>query len=221
MNSAFSFQVMSNGITINLKSEVKFNNIVSELKKHVQEAQDFFAGGDLYVNINNHSLESSQLQELINILKNYRDVQNIYFTSENKSISRKDTEQEAASKNNETRDRIKKNNNKNTVLVKRTLRSGQKIKYASNIVIIGDINPGAEVIAAGDIIVIGRLKGVVHAGANGSREAQVLALKLEPTQLRIANIISRPPESTENIEKIQPERAYIQDRSIIVEKLKH
>jgi septum site-determining protein MinC len=61
------------------------------------------------------------------------------------------------------------------------------------VVVIGDINPGAEIIAKGDIIVWGRLRGVVHAGADGDESAMVCALDLSPTQLRIAGKIAVAP----------------------------
>ncbi len=106
-----------------------------------------------------------------------------------------------------------------TILINRTIRSGQSIKYPTNIVVIGDVNPGAEIIAGGDILVIGKLRGVVHAGATGSTDSQVIALKLQPTQLRIGNIISRSPDDTSITEPSNPERAYIKDGVIIVEEL--
>ncbi|MGQ9556528.1 MAG: septum site-determining protein MinC [Desulfurispora sp.] len=81
-----------------------------------------------------------------------------------------------------------------TLLIKRTLRSGQRINFDGNVVIVGDVNPGAEVVAAGHVIVMGQLRGVVHAGAAGDENAVVMALKLLPTQLRIAGHITRPPD---------------------------
>ena len=77
---------------------------------------------------------------------------------------------------------------KNTILVQRTLRSGQSIRYGGNVVIIGDVNPGAEVTATGNIMVMGALRGVVHAGAGGDEKAVIMAFRLEPTQLR-SNIL--------------------------------
>jgi septum site-determining protein MinC len=79
------------------------------------------------------------------------------------------------------------------VLVRRTLRSGFSMEQSGHVVIIGDVNPGAEIIAGGDVVVWGRLRGMVHAGANGNREAVVCALDLSPTQLRIAGQIFIPP----------------------------
>lgn len=81
-----------------------------------------------------------------------------------------------------------------TLLVRRTLRSGQRIFYDGHVVIVGDVNPGAMVTCSGDIVVMGRLRGVAHAGAGGNVGARVMAFRLQPTQLRIAHYISRAPD---------------------------
>ncbi len=73
-----------------------------------------------------------------------------------------------------------------------TLRGGQTLHNLGNIVVIGDVNPGAELIASGDVVVFGSLRGVAHAGAQGDASARVVALELAPTQLRIATMITTP-----------------------------
>jgi len=80
------------------------------------------------------------------------------------------------------------------LVVRRTLRSGQSLRYPGHVVVIGDVNPGAEIVAGGDIVVWGRVRGLVHAGALGDEEAVICALDLAPTQLRIAGCIARSPE---------------------------
>ncbi|MEW6448551.1 MAG: septum site-determining protein MinC [Bacillota bacterium] len=102
-----------------------------------------------------------------------------------------------------------------TVLIQRTLRSGQSIFYPGNVVVLGDVNPGAQVTATGDVIVVGALRGTVHAGAGGNEAAVVIAFRLEPTQLRIANYVSRPPSGV--IPAGQPEVARIRDGVITIE----
>lgn len=81
-----------------------------------------------------------------------------------------------------------------SLVIRRTIRSGQIISHAGTIVVIGDVNPGAEVIAGGDVIVWGKLRGVVHAGAAGDENAMVGAIVLAPTQLRIGGQIARAPD---------------------------
>lgn len=71
-----------------------------------------------------------------------------------------------------------------------TLRGGQTLHHNGNIVVVGDVNPGAELVATGDILVFGRLAGTAHAGAQGNAEARIFALNLAATQLRIATVIA-------------------------------
>lgn len=104
----------------------------------------------------------------------------------------------------------------NTILVQRTLRSGQTIRYNGNVVVLGDVNPGAEISASGNVIVMGALRGLVHAGAGGDENAIVLAFKLQPTQLRISDHITRPPDN-EAIETDHPEMARIRDGVVTIE----
>lgn len=104
----------------------------------------------------------------------------------------------------------------NTILIQRTLRSGQSINYNGNVVIVGDVNPGAEVTAAGDVVVMGSLRGVVHAGAGGNEDAVVMAFHLQPTQLRIANYITRPPDN-ELADPDYPEMASIKGGVVTIE----
>jgi septum site-determining protein MinC len=103
----------------------------------------------------------------------------------------------------------------NTLFLRRTVRSGQAIHHISNVVILGDVNPGAEIVAGGDIIVWGVLRGMVHAGYPDNEHALVCSLQLSPVQLRIAHLLSRPPEGFEA--QPRPEIAAIRNGQIVVE----
>jgi septum site-determining protein MinC len=94
-----------------------------------------------------------------------------------------------------------------------TLRGGQALHNLGNLVVIGDVNPGAELVASGDIVVFGALRGVAHAGAQGDRAARVIALELAPTQLRIATLIATSDAGTK---PRGPEHASIVDERIVV-----
>jgi septum site-determining protein MinC len=102
----------------------------------------------------------------------------------------------------------------NAVLVRRTLRSGYSLQHPGHVVILGDVNPGAEIVAGGNIIVWGRLRGVVHAGAEGDERAIVCALDLSPTQLRIAGHIALTPQRRG---RPQPEVARLEDERVVAE----
>jgi septum site-determining protein MinC len=101
------------------------------------------------------------------------------------------------------------------LLLKETLRSGRSVYHEGAVVVIGDVNPGAEIIAGGDVIVWGRLRGLVHAGALGDESAVICALDLSPTQLRIGNQIAVPPD--ERRMKPIPELALIRSGQIVAE----
>jgi septum site-determining protein MinC len=102
------------------------------------------------------------------------------------------------------------------VFVQRTLRSGQRVEHPGHVAVIGDVNPGAEIVAGGSVVIWGKLRGTVHAGASGDSEAVVCALSLFPTQLRIGNRVARSPESRPP-QKGVPEKASIQDDEIVAE----
>jgi len=103
-----------------------------------------------------------------------------------------------------------------TLLIRRTVRSGQRIEYDGNVVVMGDVNAGAVVTCTGDIIVLGALRGLAHAGAEGNEDAVVVAFRLEPTQLRIAQYISRSPDEYLPGPK-GPEEARVKNGMIVIE----
>lgn len=97
-----------------------------------------------------------------------------------------------------------------------TVRSGGEIRHPGTVIILGDINPGGIVVADGDILVWGRLRGVAHAGATGNRECIIMALQMEPTQLRIADTVARGPEKS--LTQFFPEVAHITPQGVRIAK---
>jgi septum site-determining protein MinC len=93
-----------------------------------------------------------------------------------------------------------------------TIRSGVEVRHRGTIIVLGDINPGGAAIAAGDIFVWGRLRGIAHAGAQGNRQCRIMALQMEPKQLRIADMVARPPKFIPD--HVEPEVAYITSEGI-------
>jgi septum site-determining protein MinC len=95
-----------------------------------------------------------------------------------------------------------------------TLRGGQALHHVGNLVVVGDVNPGAEVVATGDVVVFGRLCGVAHAGAQGDESARVYAVHLDAVQLRIATCIAADDEAGQR--PAQPEVAFVRDAHIVI-----
>lgn len=96
-----------------------------------------------------------------------------------------------------------------------SLRSGNKIEYEGSLVIIGDVNAGAEVIAGDNVVVLGILRGVAHAGAKGNKQAIIAAAEIEAPQIRIANIVKEIEDI--DIEEHGRTYAYVSEEEIILE----
>jgi septum site-determining protein MinC len=100
-----------------------------------------------------------------------------------------------------------------TRMVVGPVRSGVILDHPGNLVVVGDVNPGAEVRAEGNIIILGRLRGIAHAGIGRDR-GFILALRLEPQQLRIGRLVARAPDASSSGTEI----AYVTDKNIVVER---
>lgn len=103
-----------------------------------------------------------------------------------------------------------------TLSVQRTLRSGASIRFDGDVVLFGDVNPGAQIVAAGNIVVLGAMKGVAHAGATGAEDAFILGFEMRPTQIRIGRRIAIPPARGEQ-RASEPEIAHVVDGEIVIE----
>lgn len=109
-----------------------------------------------------------------------------------------------------------------TVILPHSLRSGFRREYGGSVVVLGDVNPGVEIVAGGDIIVMGALRGVAHAGAYGNTSAIVWARPIASAQIRIADALARSPEgsSLSTMRRLEApaeaELARIQDQRIVI-----
>ena len=101
------------------------------------------------------------------------------------------------------------------VVINKTLRGGQEIRTKSSVLVCGNVNPGAQIIAGGSIDIRGTCRGMVHAGAYGDSTAFIIADHLMPTQIRISNLIARSPDEMEKTDRA--ERASIKDGQIVIE----
>ncbi len=104
------------------------------------------------------------------------------------------------------------------LVVDRSLRSGQKVEHNGDVLVLGDVNKDAEVLAVGNIIIMGALRGIAIAGALGDEGAVVVALKMEPQQIRIGKKIAISDDS-ERVSPGYPEVARVEDGMIVLEKV--
>jgi septum site-determining protein MinC len=206
------------GLLISLE-EGPWPEVESALMDRVHEQADFLRGGRLILQMGNLVLHAAQLGQLRDRLS--EEGLSLWAVLSNSPV----TERTAQALGLATR--ISKPrpeppvkafetalSGEGAVLVRRTLRSGFSLQHKGHVIVIGDANPGSEIIAGGDVVVWGRLLGVVHAGAEGNEGAVVCALDLSPTQLRIAGQIAIPPKRRG---KPQPEMARIESGKVIAE----
>lgn len=190
------------GLVITINDASQFAEVISSLDRQLAASQSFFMGASAKVLLKQGSLKDKQLDQLEQLIGGYGMHLNRQPLKFNPTTPV--AQQEAGTQI----DQVEQADN--TLLVRRTIRSGQSLRYHGNVVVMGDVNAGAEVVCTGDIIVLGSLRGVAHAGAEGCLEATVFAFRLEPTQLRIAHLISRAPDEKAP-QPVGPEIARIVD----------
>ncbi|HEY89707.1 MAG TPA: septum site-determining protein MinC [Thermoflexia bacterium] len=213
--------IVIKGTPQGLRLQPRSNNweqVLNTLQHSLQEAGDFFRGGRVILELSpQHSLNEVTLATLRELVEKY-ELTLWAVTGGNLKVQRLVRQQGLRTKLPQPpvprRDAAAKE--ANAQLVERTLRSGQRLQATQHVILVGDVNPGGEIVANGNIIVWGRVLGTAHAGATGDRFATIRALELNPAQLRIAGLITRSPEGTKP-RPSEPEIAYIQENSIVVE----
>jgi len=176
---------------------------LSALKARLSASPSFFSGGRIALDVGTRELSRAAIEQVQTLLTNHQ-VELWALTSTNPATETAAQELElvidlgpAQPRGPEVTPQESEGAIAEGLVVRRTLRSGQSLRHPGHIVVIGDCNPGAEIVAGGDIVVWGRVRGVVHAGALGDEGAVICALDLAPTQLRIAGHIARSPEEQE------------------------
>jgi septum site-determining protein MinC len=188
----------------------------------VDEQKDFLKGAKLTLEVGNHILKAAEMGSLRDQLSE-RDISLRAVLSSSPTTERTAQALGLATKQSKPRqDRVTRKldtvlRGDQAVLIQRTLRSGHNITHPGHVTILGDVNPGAEIVAGGNVIVWGRLRGTAHAGAHGDQAAMICALDLSPTQIRIADQISTTPPQTR---KPGPEMARLIDGKIVAEQWK-
>jgi septum site-determining protein MinC len=214
---------IKDGLLITLNPVEQWQVLMDELASHIDQKATFFAGARVTVDAGRRPIRKDELNALKVLLERRRltlwtvlsdsdtTVQSANAldlrTSVGGIIPGQDDEEGTLVSSEES--------GTNGIMIKRTLRSGRTIHSQGHVLVFGDVNPGAEIVAAGDIVIWGRLRGNVHAGAYGDEKAVVCALDMSPTQLRIAGYIVTSPE--EKRQHPRPEMALIRNGQIVVE----
>ena len=195
------------GITISLDPSMPFLELKEHFQRRVEETKQFFEGAKSNVSFTGRKLSNEEERELLEIITSETTLDVPFVTQEEvvESINSSFVSDSAPSHLPQ--------NVYPTSFHRGGLRSGQSIRFSGSVVVIGDVNPGSEIVAEGHIIVLGTLKGMVHAGVSGNEDCFISGLVFSPTQLRIANVITYIPGDKS---PKGPACAYLQDGQVFI-----
>ena len=199
-------------VRINLKKDVVLikidddapqRKILSELNKKLKELKKMYQEEKTPIRVTGKVLTNKELEEVKKLIKKEIDVEISFDTPTTLGL------------HSITRSYKRDVGKSETTFHRGSLRSGQRIEVEGSIVVIGDVNAGAEVIAADNIAVIGNLRGLAHAGAKGNKDAVIAAGSLDVVQLRISNIVKEIDREEEGI--IDHAFVYVDEDKIVIE----
>lgn len=194
---------IKDGLVFLLDDACEYSLLIEELKKKLEPSQHNIWSGpvvNVQVKLGKRELTDREKDEIRGIIGQHENLLIASLESEQPEPPPAEPEQERMA------------------VLRGVIRSGQTVRHDGNLLYIGDVNPGGTIVCTGDIFVMGALRGMAHAGSEGSEHAVIAASYMRPTQLRIAGIISRPPDEW-GIDDAYMEFAYIRDGKMEIDKL--
>ena len=203
MRNCVSINLRKNEILIKISDDAEQSEIIENLKRKISELKKMYKNEKTPIKVTGKILKNKEIDQIQELIKNNIDVEIDFDMPKSlglSSITRTFSKEIAVSE---------------TKFHRGSLRSGQKMESEGSLVILGDVNSGAEVIASDNIVVLGALRGLAHAGAKGNKQAIISAGLLDTVQIRIANVIKEIDREEEPLHK----QAYVSiiDNEIIIE----
>ena len=210
MNDIVTIKGLKYGLQLTFAKDASFDDVKANLLDKLESGDGFFVRGTT-VFVPKGYFAEEQNEALRKMFHRHGMLFSTELKRPNLAPPSRDTSTKApAQKFKENVEELHK-----MMVINHTVRGGQEIKANCSVLICGNVNPGAQVIAGGSIDIRGTCRGFVHAGAFGDKSACVVADRLMPAQIRIADIIARSPDEPEKVN--QAERAMIRDNQIIFE----
>lgn len=213
MNNSVVIKGNKYGIVVQMDKNISFEQLKTDLVEKFKSASKFFDKANMAVSFEGRRLSSEEEREVLGIIAENSQL-NIVCVIDNDEMKEKIFKKAVE-------DKLEELSAHTGQFYKGTLRSGQLLESESSIIILGDINPGGKVVAKGNVVVLGSLKGTIYAGANGNEDAFVVALEMAPIQIRIGDTIARCNETGTKIKPISPDPmiAFVEDENIYIERL--
>lgn len=212
MTNLIAIKGSRDGLRLQLDESAAWPDLLSALREQLGQGAQFYSGAKIVVDLGERALQPSDLAAVLELMREHG-VEPASISSTSRE-SRNAARAAGVAARALERSAPSGEDRGEALFVRRTVRSGQVLRHHGHVTVLGDVNAGAEVIAGGSVVVWGHLRGIVHAGALGERDATICALDLAPTQLRIADLIARPPEGRATP---APEVARVVDNQISVE----
>lgn len=199
------------GITLFLDKDMDFQELLGEISEKFRASSRFFENAQMALAFEGRILNREEQMEVIRVIQENT-------TLDILCVLEQDVLKEAYMKRALEEKQQERSNNDGR-FYKGTLRSGQVLESETSIIILGDVNPGATVVSKGNVVVLGALKGTIHAGAAGNEHAFVAALNMNPMQIRIADAIARSADGPANARpgETDPMIAYTEEGNIYME----
>lgn len=175
------------GITLFLDKDISFLELKEQIAEKFRASSKFFENAQMALAFEGRHLSREEQLEVIRVIEENSTLQIL-------CVLEQDALKESYMKQ-ALEDRKKDRDINDGRFYKGTLRSGQVLESETSIIILGDVNPGATVVSKGNVVVLGTLKGTIHAGAAGNEDTFVAALNMNPMQIRIADAIARSADS--------------------------
>ncbi len=207
-----SIKGKKDGLILSLNDQCSYTELIQELKTKLSARSQSFTEGPLIsvkVEAGNRYLTEKQKEEIQSLIRSEKEL----FVAEIESNVLTKAESEAQSAEKQLTPMIK------------MIRSGQVLEITGDLLLVGDVNPGAKVVASGNIYIMGVLRGTAHAGFGGSHDKMIAASVMKPSQLIIGDVMSRTPDGSHTLELDEGEHlmecAYIDQESgqIVVDRL--
>lgn len=193
----------NNYVVIKINDETEFSDIEKEVRKKVNQLKKIYKEDKTPIRVIGRVLKNREIEQIETIIKETLDVDVEFDMPREMGLS------------NIKKTFLSEISTSETKFHKGSLRSGQKLEEERSIVILGDVNSGAEVIASDNIVVLGTLRGLAHAGAKGNKQAIIAAGRLDTVQMRIANIVREFNREEEPLRKLA--YAYVDKDKIVIE----
>ncbi len=198
------------GLRIILDSELSFDDLLTEIEKKFTESSKFLGNAQVALTFEGRELTEEQEAIVLQCIAEHSNLDVVCVIDNDKKREEYFTQS--------LNERLMQINSNSGQFFKGNLRSGQVMEFETSIVILGDINVGAQVVSTGNVVVLGALNGTVYAGASGKKNSFVVALKMNPIQIRIGDVIARSADTQEEPPK-EPQIAYLENDAIYIDTL--